>query len=493
MTTLARTRGVPSVTQRRLGRVAVVGGGLGGLAAAGHLARAGHAVTLFEQAGELGGKAARLVEGGVTLDWGPTLLTSPDVLRGTFEALGAAELLPPVLPLQHHCRYEGADGARLDVYQDLQATLASAEAIAPGASRGLENFYARAERLWRVAGGPYLETPFRGTVDYLWRVFRAHPLEAWELARLGTLAELAHGCFELELLLGFAGRFATYAGASPLEASAIFAMIAHLERSGGVHHVAGGLGTLGPALGRAIERLGVEVRLGRRVEVCRQPRGLVVDDALFDAVVLNRDPLAEADPPPSALALSGYVLLLEVDRRLAWPHHSIFFARDYRAELTALCAGELPVDATVAVCHPVATDASMAPEGKSGLHVMVNAPPLGRIADAAFWEAERPKLRARLLERLRARVPGLAGASVRVLGERTPVDLAALGAPRGSIYGFLPRGRWGPFRRPPQRSDEAGVFYAGGGTFPGGGVPLVLRSGAWAAQLADTWVQGGGR
>ena len=97
------------------------------------------------------------------------------------------------------------------------------------------------------------------------------------------------------------------------------------------------------------------------------------------------------------------------------------------------------------------------------------------------------------MQRLRASFAELDGARVTMLGERTPVDLEALGAPSGSIYGFLPRGRWGPLRRPSQRGVEHGVFFAGGGTFPGGGVPLVLRSGAWAAGLADAWVKGARR
>jgi phytoene dehydrogenase-like protein len=80
-------------------------------------------------------------------------------------------------------------------------------------------------------------------------------------------------------------------------------------------------------------------------------------------------------------------------------------------------------------------------------------------------------------------MPGVAREAV-VLGERTPADFAREGAPRGSLYGFLPRGRFGPFRRPRMRGAAPGLFYAGGGTHPGGGVPMVLRSGRFAADMA---------
>jgi len=58
-------------------RVAVVGAGVGGLAAAIELARAGHAVTVFEANAAPGGKCARVTRGPYTWDAGPSLLTMP--------------------------------------------------------------------------------------------------------------------------------------------------------------------------------------------------------------------------------------------------------------------------------------------------------------------------------------------------------------------------------------------------------------------------------
>ncbi|HXX30448.1 MAG TPA: phytoene desaturase, partial [Myxococcaceae bacterium] len=84
----------------------------------------------------------------------------------------------------------------------------------------------------------------------------------------------------------------------------------------------------------------------------------------------------------------------------------------------------------------------------------------------------------RLLER---NWPSLRG-RLRVLGERTPLDFARQGAPGGSLYGHLPHGRLGAFRRPRLRAGP-GVVFAGGGTHPGGGVPMVMLSGRFASEL----------
>jgi squalene-associated FAD-dependent desaturase len=55
-------------------RVAVVGGGWAGLAAAVHAVDAGHEVTLYEMAPQLGGRARRVEAGGVALDNGQHIL-----------------------------------------------------------------------------------------------------------------------------------------------------------------------------------------------------------------------------------------------------------------------------------------------------------------------------------------------------------------------------------------------------------------------------------
>jgi diapolycopene oxygenase len=83
MTGLAEigAQGAASMQNTQTGRVGVIGGGLGGLAAACTLAARGYQVLLLERNHWLGGKAAVLEEQGYRFDMGPTILTLPSTLR----------------------------------------------------------------------------------------------------------------------------------------------------------------------------------------------------------------------------------------------------------------------------------------------------------------------------------------------------------------------------------------------------------------------------
>lgn len=473
-------------------RVAVIGGGLGGLTAAGELARAGHAVTLFERSDTLGGKAQTFSADGLRFDTGPTLLTMPDTVRQTFQRLGAEGLLPRFhrLPLQTEYRF--ADGRAFSCWEALEQAMASAATF--GEAEGFASFTREAERIYRAAGEPYLEAPYDGLGAFIGRALKRGVGTMLTGLKLSTLDGLARKHFRTPQLQQFVGRFATYTGGSPWESSAAFAMIPHIERAFGTHHVEGGMGALVRALETAVRSLGVQIQLRATVSPASLLEGkrdapFVIHDTAFDAVVSNQDPLTVLDRSTEPRAMSGYVFFVEAEGAPRLPHHLILFSSDYRGEFRELFSGVVPTEPTVYVCNPGATDATMAPEGRTGLFIMVNVPAFEDEAAArASWPAEATRLQQFCLERLRAHFSDLG--PLRVLGQRTPLDLAERGAPGGSIYGYLPHGKFGPFRRPALRGPRPGYFFAGGGTHPGGGVPLVMLSGHFAATLAHAHLEG---
>src|SRR6201992_1283563 len=96
-------------------KILVIGAGLGGLAAAIRLARAGHAVEVWEKNAEAGGKLKEVRDGEFHWDNAPSLLTMPDVLRDLYAAAGERlEDHLDLVRLESACRYFWTDGTRID-------------------------------------------------------------------------------------------------------------------------------------------------------------------------------------------------------------------------------------------------------------------------------------------------------------------------------------------------------------------------------------------
>ena len=123
-------------------RVAVIGGGVGGLASAIALASAGVHVTLFERAPRVGGKLREVVVDGRVIDAGPTVLTMRHVFDALFE--GAGEHLDAHVTLRRAevlARHRWDDGATLDLFTDVARSADAIGAMAGAAeAKGYRDF-----------------------------------------------------------------------------------------------------------------------------------------------------------------------------------------------------------------------------------------------------------------------------------------------------------------------------------------------------------------
>ncbi len=172
------------------------------------------------------------------------------------------------------------------------------------------------------------------------------------------------------------------------------------------------------------------------------------------------------------------MLLLGVDRdypQLA--HHNIYFSADYPAEFRAIFDKQVPApDPTIYVAVTARADPDHAPPGHLNLFVLVNAP---ATSERFRWEREEGGYRDLVVRALeRAGLPDLER-HIRFERRITPLDFAQrYHAWRGAIYGPSSNTKTAAFLRPPLRSPDVGrLYFVGGSTHPGGGIPLVLLGG----------------
>jgi phytoene desaturase len=482
--------------------VVIIGAAVGGLSAAIRLAAAGQRVLVLEQGNAVGGKMSQIAADGFRWDTGPSVITMRSVFEDLFAAAGRRlEDYLTLLPVDPLTRYFYPDGTVLDVTRDWARLAEQIAAIDERDVEGYLDYLAYAARIHRITGPVFIynDPPSVG------RLLRTPPREMLAVDPLRTMHQSISGFVRSPKLRQLLGRFATYVGASPYLAPATLNVIAHVELTGGVWYPQGGIYQIAAALERLARELGVNIQTGCTVTQITveagAARGVIVNDGTripASAVIANVDvaTVYEKLLPPQAAAprrveqltrvdssCSGFILMLGVEGmhpQLA--HHNIFFSADYRREFEDLFARGLPPgDPTIYVAITSRTDPEHAPDGCENWFVLVNAPPLG---DAFDWSRDGAAYRARVLDALASR-----GFDVRdrIRTERmlTPVDLERLtGARRGALYGTSSNDRFNALRRPHNRApDVRGLYFAGGTTHPGGGVPMVALSGKVAARL----------
>ncbi|GAB4241544.1 MAG: phytoene desaturase family protein [Candidatus Methylacidiphilales bacterium] len=472
-------------------RICVIGGGLGGLAAALRLRQCGHKVTLIDKNPRFGGKLAEKKEAGYRWDLGPSLLTMPEVLRELFTDLGKnlTDYLE-LVSIEPTCRYFWPDGFQID------------EDAAFFQRPDVASFLRYAAGIYALSGEAFLHRP----PHELWRAFA--PKNWAKLIHLPKVATFATVAQEVERRLTEPHiqqlflRFATYNGSSPYRAPATFNVIPYVEATFGGWYIRGGMARLPEALTRLAETMGVELIPGAEVKSldgggARLTSGDVVgaDAYLCNGCVIEahrrwiRFPGWEEEARRLARperALSGFVLLLGVDRRFPkLSHHNIFFSADYPAEFRQMFQEKRPADdPTIYVSITARTDSEDAPEGHDNYFVLVNAP---AEIKAINWDKEGPAYADRIVAKLES--AGLSGLSsaIRTRHLLTPFDFANRDlSAAGSLYGWASHSPHTALLRPPMRSRlDPRLTFVGGTTHPGGGIPLVLLSAKMAAHEVE--------
>jgi len=279
--------------------IAVIGAGMGGLAAAIRLAAAGRDVTVFESHGWPGGKMRTTPSPAGPVDAGPTVLTLRDVLDALFDAAGArTEDHVTLAPLAVLARHHWPDGTRLDLGADRAANAAAiAHALGPRAAAEFERLADETAALFDAFRGPVM-TRARPSLPGAARAALANPRLAPWLVPGRSLQTMLDRRLSDPRLRQLFGRYATYVGGLPQLAPAVLGLVWQAEARG-VWAVDGGMAALARALAGLLQTLGGQLRLNAPVARILAPSGVVRGLRLADGaehacrqIVFNGDPAA---------------------------------------------------------------------------------------------------------------------------------------------------------------------------------------------------------
>ncbi|MCM3781679.1 phytoene desaturase family protein [Neobacillus mesonae] len=485
-------------------KIVVIGGGLGGLSSAMRLAADGHEVTVLEKNERAGGKLNIRSGEGFAFDTGPSILTMPWVLEQLFESTGRKlSDYMSLVRIEPQWRTFFEDGVSIDVTSDLPELLSTIKEISTEDAAEFLKYLQYCQKLYDLNRRSIYARSLSG-LDELRGMHSIKELLAMDPLR--TLAQSTDKYMKDEHLRQLFNFFIMYIGSSPYHAPAVLSQLVYVQLGLGIYYVDGGMYNIAKGMLKVLDEQGVIVKTNAKVTRINTKGSTATGVTLEDGTILEADLIVsnlEAIPTYHSLlkdqngslssakklnkyapTVSGLVLLLGVDKQYEQLlHHNFFFSQNPAKEFDDIFNKGIPSDdPTVYIGVSSKSDPTQAPAGKDNLFVLTHVPPLKPGKSFEAYKQDYRELVLNKLERM-----GLKDIREHIEFEYTfiPDDLQRLyGANGGSIYGVVTDRKMNGGFKVPSKSDLIdNLYFVGGSTHPGGGVPMVTLSGQLTADL----------
>ncbi len=484
--------------------ISVIGAGLGGLSAAISLKAAGYDVQVFEKNPQIGGKLNVMEMDGFTFDLGPSIFTLPQMFRTLFERAGKNMddyvQLDAVTP---HWRNFFENDPTIDLYQEpelMKAELTKLKGDPAQHWQELQNFLQYGREQYEIINSGY----FDKDLDTLWEFIRHYgfQLMGGKIDYKNTMSESIYERLSDPQLRMIFEYFIKYVGSSALDAPGYMNLMPIIQFDYGLWYVRGGMYNLAKGLGKLMEEMNIPVHLnadvvgiekaGKRVTGVRLADGTIIAS---DIVVSNMEViptykklLREPEKFTRKLekfapACSGIVIHIGTNKlfpQLA--HHNFFYSENQHKHFdTVFHKKQIPEDPTLYVVAPTRTDPTKAPDGCDNIKILPHIPPLEE--GSGITHSDYVALKERCIDKLER--CGLTGLRESIITEDllTPLDIERMyRSNQGSIYGVVSdwKKNYG-FKAPKCSSKYKNLYFTGGSTNPGGGMPMVILAGQQCA------------
>ncbi len=474
----------------------VIGAGIGGIAAAARLARAGFRVTVLEKNAKPGGRSNQIIRDGHRFDVGPTLFLMPEVWEETYAALG--EKLGDHLELRridptYTVHFE--DGVQIELTSNLGRMQTQLERLEKTAFTNFLAYMAEGSRHYKLSLEKFLGRNFRTLFEFF--SLRNLPL-LFQLKALGKHYANTGRFFKDEHLRAAFTFQNMYLGLSPYDAPATYSLLQYTELAEGVWYPIGGMYRAIETLVDIAEKLGVRFIYNKPVKKIKT-NGSQVDSVIAeDGSELRADVfVGNADLPyiygsllpdnaeaarlnKKLYTCSTIMFYWGVDKQFPQiSHHNVFLGTDYRASFERIFKDhELPAEPSFYIHAPARTDPGAAPLGQDTLYVLV---PVGHLdtEHEQDWDSMVGRARETVFRRL-SKEMGIYDLEAHIKFEivyqpNTWKQLFNLekGAAFGLSHNFAQVGYFRPQNR---HAKYKNLYFVGASTHPGTGLPIVLLS-----------------
>jgi phytoene desaturase len=449
-------------------------------------------VEVFEKLSRCGGRNNIIEDQGFLFDTGPSFVLMPDFFEEVFSFCG--EKLVDYLdfmPLDEHYKIFYPDGTTFTVYRDSEKTKAELEKIEPGSSRAFDAFIAETARIYDTVR-PLMNNCYtkKALVNprYWLLISKLKALESyWTFAKRFFKSDKLCYAFTFESM---------FIGVSPFDAPAFYSVITYADHVQKIFHPRGGMYQIPLALEKLCRKFGATLHYDSPVQsIGRNSSSLKLSmsgqDRHYDTIVVNADypyaqrTLLSRTIPQYSYSCSVYLMYLGLKTKVTGlSHHNLLFARDLKNNVQQIFDEKIiPDDPSLYIHVPTVTDTSLAPQGKDIVYILVPVPNLDS-AKKDFYQHEQ-QFRKIVFEKISL----MTGINLEELIEVEhifyPQDFTSrYNLVHGATFGLSHTLMQSAFFRPPNIDAELkGLYYVGGSTQPGGGLPVVLASSRIVADL----------
>ena len=475
-------------------KIAVIGSGIGGLAAACRLAHKGHDVTVFEKNAQAGGKISEMHINGYRFDTGPSLFTLPQLVDELFEDLG--EEVPKSFSYRKIdvlCKYFFESDQSLVAYADQEKFLKECEAVLGENPENIKKYLANAALMYRMTADIFIFNSLNKLKNLLKLSVLKSLLQVNKLRVYKTMHEENVRSFNNPHTVQIFDRYATYNGSNPYKAPATLSVIAHLENNLGAFFPDQGMYSIVHNVYELALRKGVKFEFNALVsEILFKKKKAVglksnSQEHHFDAVVVNSDVnylvknmmkkhplkkrLSKLEPSSSAMVFYWGVKKMSPELDI----HNILFSSDYELEFKKLFEEKtIYNDPSVYIFISSKAVKSDAPEGCENWFVMINAP-----SDAnQDWDELVMRARKNIIDKINRRLKINIEEYIESEKISSPLTIQESTLSQGgALYGNSSNSMFAAFLRHPNfLNSMENIYFAGGSVHPGGGIPLCLAS-----------------
>lgn len=474
-------------------KVVIIGAGIGGLATANLLAKAGFEVHVYEKESQAGGRTGTLKKNGFTFDTGPSWYLMPDVFAHYYELLG--EKVSQQLDLQkltpaYKVFFESHDPIVITGSEPKDRR--TFEKIEAGSGAKLADYIEKSNEIYQLSLKHFLYSNFEKVSDLLHRDVLKKATSLPYLLGI-SIDRYVSGFVRDKRLKQILEYPMVFLGTSPFSAPAMYSLMSALDFKEGVFYPQGGMYTIIESLVRIGKASGVKYHFRREAKriISKQGKAVAVefgDERIeADIIISNADLhftetklLKPADqtfpasywntkqPGPSAL-----LLYLGVEGKIPeFEHHNLLFVDRWKENFKAIYTTKtIPEKASIYISKTSQTDGTVAPEGTENIFVLVPLP-----AGVSVGEKKIASLTSHYLSQIKAMTGVDMESRIIVKEVFGPNDFKTkYYSWQSSMLGQSHiLGQSAFFRTPNVSKKLSNLYYVGGNTMPGIGLPMCL-------------------